>query len=132
MESCSSTGHQDRQKLDELLKLPRPDVTLNFDYKLNISLGAGKVKETSVRELAEEYKDTEEGQLLLNGGSLIIPVVDHVKKKFGLKSVETRERMERDLVHIHDKGRGKKNRFFLGNSPKQRTPSTHPYGLGLT
>ena len=30
------------------------------------------------------------------------------------------------------KGRGKKNRFFLGNSPKQRTPPTHPYGLGLT
>ena len=26
----------------------------------------------------------------------------------------------------------KKNRFFLGNSPKQRTPPTHPYGLGLT
>ena len=25
-----------------------------------------------------------------------------------------------------------KNRFFLGNSPKQRTPPTHPYGLGLT
>ena len=26
----------------------------------------------------------------------------------------------------------KKNQFFLGNSPKQRTPPTHPYGLGLT
>ena len=26
----------------------------------------------------------------------------------------------------------KKNWFFLGNSPKQRTPPTHPYGLGLT
>ena len=25
----------------------------------------------------------------------------------------------------------KKNRFFLGKSPKQRTPPTHPYGLGL-
>ena len=30
------------------------------------------------------------------------------------------------------KGRHEKNRFFLGNSPKQRTPPTHPYGLGLT
>ena len=28
-------------------------------------------------------------------------------------------------------GRGKKKRFFLGKSPKQRTPPTHPYGLGL-
>ena len=26
----------------------------------------------------------------------------------------------------------KKIDFFLGNSPKQRTPPTHPYGLGLT
>ena len=26
----------------------------------------------------------------------------------------------------------KKNRFFLGNSPKQWTPPTHTYGLGLT
>ena len=25
----------------------------------------------------------------------------------------------------------KKNRHFLGKSPKQRTPPTHPYGLGL-
>ena len=95
-------GHQDRQDLEELLKLPRQVVTLK-DLKMKISLGPKEVKKTSVRELEEEYKATEEGQLLLNGGSLIIPVVDHVKKKFGLKSVETRERMERDLVHIHDK-----------------------------
>ena len=26
----------------------------------------------------------------------------------------------------------KKIDFFLGNSPKQQTPPTHPYGLGLT
>ena len=26
----------------------------------------------------------------------------------------------------------KKNRFFLGKSPKQRTPLTHRYSLGLT
>ena len=30
------------------------------------------------------------------------------------------------------KGRGKKNWFFLGNSPKQRTPPTHRISLGLT
>ena len=27
---------------------------------------------------------------------------------------------------------GIKKRFCLGNSPKQRTPPTHRYGLGLT
>ena len=29
-------------------------------------------------------------------------------------------------------GRGPKKTIFLGNSPKQRTPPTHRYGLGLT
>ena len=34
---------------------------------------------------------------------------------------------------VMDKGRHpKKNRFFLGNSPKQRTLPTHRTGLGLT
>ena len=94
-------GHQDRQDLEELLKLPRQVVTLK-DFKMKISLGPKEVKKTSVRELEEEYKATEEGQQLLNGGSLTVPVVDHVKEKFGLKSVETKERMERDLVHIHN------------------------------
>ena len=39
------------------------------------------------------------------------------------------------LAEVADTAKGrhpKKNRFFLGNSPKQRTPPTHPYGLGLT
>ena len=93
-------GHQDRQDLEELLKLPRQVVTLK-DFKMKISLGPKEVKKTSMRELEEEYKATEEGQLLLNGGSLTVPVVDHVKEKFGLKSVETRERMKRDLMHLH-------------------------------
>ena len=95
-------GHQDRQELERQLKLPRNIVTL-MDYKMKINLGPGKVKKTSVRELEEEYEQTEEGQLLLNGGSLTIPVVDFVKEKFKLKSVETRERMERDLMYIHEK-----------------------------
>ena len=102
MESCQNMGHQDRQELERQLKLPRNIVTL-MDYKMKINLGPGKVKKTSVRELEEEYEQTEEGQLLLNGGSLTIPVVDFVKDKFKLKSVETRERMRGDLMHIHDK-----------------------------
>ena len=36
------------------------------------------------------------------------------------------------LQFLFREGLQKKNRFFLGNSPKQRTPPTHPYGLGLT
>ena len=106
MASCFSTGHQDWQELEELLKLPRQVVTLK-DYKMMINLGPGKVKKTSVRELGEDFKATKEGQLLLNGGSLTVPVVDYVKDKFKLKSVETLERMERELMHLHDELVGK-------------------------
>ena len=40
-----------------------------------------------------------------------------------------------NVLHLSKISKGrhqKKNRFFLGNSPKQRTPPTHRYGLGLT
>ena len=32
---------------------------------------------------------------------------------------------------IFSKGRGQKKKFFLGQSPEQRTPPTDPVGLGL-
>ena len=99
-------GHEDRQELDALLNKPR-DVQALKDFKMKIVLGPGKVKRTSLRELEEEYKTTEEGQLLLNGGSLTVPVVDYVKDKFKLKSVETLERMERELMRLHDELVGK-------------------------
>ena len=99
-------GHQDRKELEKFLKAPRQVATLK-DYKMKITLGAGKVKRTSLRELEEEYKMTNEGQLLLNGSSLTVPVVDYVKDKFKLKSVETLERMERELMHLHDELVGK-------------------------
>ena len=89
-------GHEDRQELETLLNKPRTVQPLK-DFKMKINLGAGKVKRTSLRELEEEYKTTDEGQLLLNGGSLTVPVVDYVKDKFKLKSVE---RMERELMHL--------------------------------
>ena len=94
-------GHKDRQELEALLKLPRTLVTLK-DYKMKLTLGAGKVKKTSMKELAVEFKASEEGQLLFNGGSLSFPLVDHVKDKFDLKSVETMERMAKELIHLHD------------------------------
>ena len=95
-------GPEDRQELETQLKLPRKVEPLK-DFKVKITSGAGNVKKTSVTELAEEYKASEGGQLLLNGGSLTVPVVDYVKEKFQLKSVETVERMETELMHLHDK-----------------------------
>ena len=94
-------GHKDRQELETLLKLPRKVEPLK-DYRVNIVLGAGKVKRTSVKELAEEYKASKEGQLLLKSGSLTFPLVDYVKEKYGLKSVENLERLEKELMHIHE------------------------------
>ena len=101
MEVCLM-GHEDRQELEALLMLPRIVEPLK-DYRMNIVLGPGNVKRTSVSELGEEYKTTEGGRLILNGGSLTVPVADFVKDKLKLKSVETSERMEKELMHIHDK-----------------------------
>ena len=76
------TGHKDRQELETLLSLPRKVEPLK-DYRMKLALGAL-------------------GQLLLNSGSLTFPLVDFVKEKFGLKSVETLERMEKELMHLHE------------------------------
>ena len=49
----------------------------------------------------------------------------------GVESVEKLPILGRTLYM--PKGRHQKqNLLFLGNSPKQRTPPTHRYGLGLT
>ena len=94
-------GHKERQDLEVLLKLERKLVILK-DYRMNISLGGGKVIKTSMLELVMEFKTYKEGKLLFNRGSLSLPLNDHVKEKFGLKSVETMERMEKELIHLHD------------------------------
>ena len=69
METRPTMGHKEQQ--ESLLKLPRRVVTLK-DYRMKLALGAGKVKKTSMKELAKEFKESEEGQLLINGGSLTL------------------------------------------------------------
>ena len=101
MPSVCEIGHKDRQDLERLLKVPRAVVPL-ADFRMKINLGPGKVRRMSVKEMAEEYKGSEGGQLLLNGGSLTVPVVDFVKPKLSLTSVETLERMEKELLHLYD------------------------------
>merc|ERR1719222_565807 len=68
---------------------------------MKVTLGPGQVKKTSVMEMYEEYKTEEGGQLLFNDGTLVIPVVDYLKAKLKIKSVETVERMERELNLMH-------------------------------
>ena len=48
---------------------------------MKLALGARKMKKPSLKELVEEFKESEEGQLLINGGSLSFPLSDHVKDK---------------------------------------------------
>ena len=93
-------GHKERQELEALLRLPRILVILK-DYRMKLALGAGKVKKTSMMELFVEFKAIKEGLVLLNRGSLSLPLPDHVKEKFDLKSVETMERMAKELIHLH-------------------------------
>ena len=92
--------HENRQYLDKLLERPRVLKPL-ADKQMKITLGAGNEKKTSVKEMVEEYKASEGGKLLLNGGKLTVPVTDYVKSNFQIKAVETTERMERELNHMY-------------------------------
>ena len=96
----NKVDHEDRQNLKMLFENPRATRPL-ADKQMKINLCAGQVKKTSVRAIAEEFKGSEVGQLLLNDGTLIVPVVDYVKAKHKIKSVETIERMERELKLMH-------------------------------
>ena len=58
-------------------------------------------KRTSVKEMEEELKASEIGNMLIKrGGSLTVPVVDYIKEKYKLLSVETTERLEKELKGI--------------------------------
>ena len=92
--------HKDRQDLEKLLERPRVLKPL-ADKQMKVNLGAGNVKKTSVKEMVEEYKASEGGKLLLNGGKLTVPVTDYVKPKLKMKPMETIERMERELNHMY-------------------------------
>ena len=96
----SKVDHEDRQDLKKLIDEPRAVKPLK-DIKMKVTLGAGNVKKTSIKEMEEEYKASEGGLRLLNGGSLRVPVTDYVKPKLKMKSVETIERMEKELKQMH-------------------------------
>ena len=73
----SKVDHADRKDLKKLIEEPRT-VKLLPDKKMKVNLGAGNVKKVSMKEIDEEFKATEGGQLLLKGGSLTVPVVDYI------------------------------------------------------
>ena len=98
---ASKFDHEDRLDLKRLLGKQRVVKPL-ADIKMKVTLGPGKVKKTSVKEMYEEYKAFDDGgKLLLNDGTLVIPVVDYLKAKLKIKSVETVERMEKELNLMH-------------------------------
>ena len=97
---ASKVDHEDRQDLKRLLERPR-DVKPLPDKQMKVNLGPGKVEKISLKKKWEEFMLEEGGQVLLNDGILMIPVADYFKAKFNIKSVETIERMESELKHIH-------------------------------
>ena len=99
--AASKFDHEDRLDLKKLLEKPRVVKPL-ADVRMKVTLGPGQVKKISMKEMHEEYKTFDEGgQLLLNDGTLMIPVVDYLKANLKIKSVETVERMERELNLMH-------------------------------
>ena len=97
---ATKVDHADRKDLKKLIEEPR-DVKLLADKKMRVNLGAGNVKKVSMKEIDEEFKASEGGQLLLKGGSLTVPVVDYIKEKYDMLSVETTARLEKELNFIH-------------------------------
>ena len=71
----SKVDHADPKDLKRLIEKPRA-VKLLADIKMKVNLRAGNVKKVSMKEIDEEFKAAEGGQLLLKGGSLPVPVVD--------------------------------------------------------
>ena len=61
-----------------------------------------------MKDVEEELKASEVGKLLLSGGKLTVTVVDYIKDMYKLKSVETTERLDKELICIYldlvDKG----------------------------
>ena len=113
---ASKFDHEDRLDLKTLLEKPRTVKPL-ADIKMKVNLAGGQVKKTSVMEMVEEYKAFEDGgQVLLNDGILMIPVVDYLKAKLKIKSVETVERMEKELNLMHQDLIGKGGVGTVGHS----------------
>ena len=102
--TCESTMSSTRQKLRDLILLPRAVKPLPENKRMKkgkINLEKQTQIETSLKEMEEQLKASDIGQLLLRGGLLVVPVADYIKDKYKLKSVETIERLEEELVSMH-------------------------------
>ena len=101
-----STMSSARQKLRDLILLPRAVKPLPENKRMKkgkINLEKQTQIETSLKEMEEQLKASDIGQLLLRGGLLVVPVADYIKEKYNLMSVETIERLEKELVSMHQK-----------------------------
>ena len=104
-EDRNKIDHKARQYLRALVDKPRvvhplPEKRRMKKMKINVG-GIEKQIKTSLMEMEEELKASDIGRLLLRGGLLVVPVVDYIKDKYKLMSVETTERLERELKRKH-------------------------------
>ena len=105
-EGKSKTDHEARQDLRALIYSPRlvkPIPEDKHKKRMKIALGPKNQIETSLKEIEDELKASDIGRLLMRGGLLVVPVADYIKDKCKLLSVETIERMDKELVNMHQK-----------------------------
>ena len=94
----------ERYELKNLLDEERDERPLPEEQvkeKVTITNEKGETVKTSLKDLEEELKASDVGKRILSGGSLTVPVVDYIKDKYKLMSVETTERLERELKRKH-------------------------------
>ena len=88
-EGKSKTDHEARQDLRALIYSPRlvkPIPEDKHKKRMKIALGPKNQIETSLKEMEEELKASDVGQLLLRGGLLVVPVASTLLYPISLSS----------------------------------------------
>ena len=96
--------YKERLKLKELIEEPRYVSPLPEDKvteKIQTSSEKGETKMMSLKDIEDQLKASEIGQRLKKGGSVPVPMVDYIKEKYRILSVETTARLDRDLISMY-------------------------------
>jgi len=96
--------YRERLELKELIDKKRDVRPLPEDKvteKVAVVNENKEEKIMSLKDIEDQLKANEIGELLQKGGSLPVPVVDYIKEKYKFLSVESVERLNKDLTFMH-------------------------------
>ena len=96
--------YPERWDLKRLIEEPRNVRPLPEDKvteKMQITSEKGDTKTMSLKDIEDQLKASEIGQRLKKGGSVPVPMVDYIKEKYRILSVETTARLDRDLISMY-------------------------------